>query len=351
MDRYIGLDGHTQSCTLAIVSGTGKRLRELVVDTSAEALIEALKLVPGRKHLCMETGNHSEWLYEVLEPFVEEIVVVNPEGAAGNKSDSIDAYQLAEDLRTGRIRSRVFQPTQNFSGLRAAIRVHRMVVRDMVRTKNRLQLLFQSRGLRGAGKDLYKPETRTAWLARLPESQRHMGELLGEQLNGQLVVARKAVKLLKSASEPHPAVALVATCPGIGVVRAAQLVGAVVEPHRFRTKRQFWSYSGLAVVTRSSSDWVHSGHGWVRKTRNQTRGLNRNSKPLLKEIFKGAAITVISQLPEHPLHLGYRTRVEGGMAPSMARLTLARQIAAITLAMWKGNTTYSIERSPSLGSP
>ena len=45
-----------------------------------------------------------------------------------------------------------------------------------------------------------------------------------------------------------------ATAPGIGLVRAAYIVAVVMTPHRFRTARQFWSYSGLAVMTRSSSD-------------------------------------------------------------------------------------------------
>jgi transposase len=43
--------------------------------------------------------------------------------------------------------------------------------------------------------------------------------------------------------------------PTLGVVRVAQLTSAVVTPHRFRSKRQFWSYCGLAVVTKSSADY------------------------------------------------------------------------------------------------
>jgi hypothetical protein len=43
------------------------------------------------------------------------------------------------------------------------------------------------------------------------------------------------------------------------VVRVAQLIAAVVTPHRFRSKRQFCSYCGLAVVTRSSADYEVAG--------------------------------------------------------------------------------------------
>ena len=36
--------------------------------------------------------------------------------------------------------------------------------------------------------------------------------------------------------------------PTLGVVRVAQLIAVVVTPHRFLSKRQFWSYCGLAVA-------------------------------------------------------------------------------------------------------
>ena len=43
MDRYIGLDAHTSSCTPAVVGPSGKRLGSHVVETNARALIEVLR--------------------------------------------------------------------------------------------------------------------------------------------------------------------------------------------------------------------------------------------------------------------------------------------------------------------
>jgi hypothetical protein len=39
---------------------------------------------------------------------------------------------------------------------------------------------------------------------------------------------------------------------------------SLVAPERFRTARQFWSYSGLGIMMRSSSDWAREGERWVR---------------------------------------------------------------------------------------
>jgi len=61
------------------------------------------------------------------------------------------------------------------------------------------------------------------------------------------------------------------------MVRVAQLIAAVVTPHCFRSKRQFWSYCGLAVVTRSSADH-QVGRARLRRTKKRaaTRGAYRS---------------------------------------------------------------------------
>ena len=46
MDRYIGLDAHTSSCTVATIGQSGKRLRSQVVETNAKALIDVIRAVP-----------------------------------------------------------------------------------------------------------------------------------------------------------------------------------------------------------------------------------------------------------------------------------------------------------------
>lgn len=51
MERYLGLDVHTASCTLPGISAAGKRLKDLPVETNGQALVEAVQMIPGQKHL------------------------------------------------------------------------------------------------------------------------------------------------------------------------------------------------------------------------------------------------------------------------------------------------------------
>ncbi len=59
------------------------------------------------------------------------------------------------------------------------------------------------------------------------------------------------------------------------------------------------------------------------------RGLSGNYNKDLKNLFKGAAISASTR--PGPLHDFYVALVAKGMRPTMARLTLARKIVAITL--------------------
>jgi transposase len=343
MDRYIGLDGHTQSCTLAVIGPSGKRLKSGVVETSGQALVEWIRTVPRQRHLCLEEGTQSSWLYEVLEPHVDEIVVVQPAKREGPKSDARDAWVLAEQLRRGSLDTRVFKACGEFGALRVAIRAHGMLVQDVTRVKNRLKAVFRGRGIE-VDDGLYDCERRERWLKELPIAHRPLAELLAQELDHLEPLRSQASALLQGAARPHRIVRVLATAPGMGPIRTAQLVGLVVTPERFRTRRQFWSYCGLGVVTRSSADWLRKDGKWVRSEVRQTRGLNRNRQPLLKSVFKGAATTVIGLMHADPLYADYVRMLEAGTKPNLAKLTLARRIAATVLSMWKHEEEYDPKR-------
>ena len=58
MERYIGLDVHAASSTLAVISEAGKCLQKTVVETNGRALVEAIRMIPGRKRLVFEEGHN-----------------------------------------------------------------------------------------------------------------------------------------------------------------------------------------------------------------------------------------------------------------------------------------------------
>jgi transposase len=343
MERYIGLDVHLQSCTMAVMGPSGRRLKSLVLETNGRTLVDAILGIAGHRNVCLEEGTQSAWLYEILNPHAEVVVTV-PKKRKGPKDDLRDAWQLAEELRVGTQKTVVYKAPEKFTELRNAVRAYDKLTRDVVRVKNRLKALYRSRGV-ATDKGIYGYETRGRWEKKLPVSHRYLAGMMGEQLNSLEELQKEAEVWLKKEAKTHDIVRMLATAPGMGVIRTSQVVAIVVTPHRFRTTRQFWSYCGMGIVTRSSADWVNHNGTWIRANTIQTLGLNRRRNPQLKSVFKGAATTVLRKLRGHPLYEDYERMLQSGIKPNLAKLTLARRIAATVLSMWKHEEEYDPERA------
>lgn len=346
MDRYIGLDAHSSSCTVAVIGPSGRRLQSQVLETNARALISFLKTIPKPRHLCLEEGTHANWLHEMLAAHVQEIVVARISQSRGPKSDKRDAFGLAEELRIGAIKMRVYKGVGQFGQLRELSRGYSMVVGDSVRVQNRIKSLYRSRGIPTGRKDVYRPAGREKWVRKLPTKTHPLATMLYQELDGMEDLRKRAEKEMLAEARKQKITRVLMTCPGIGPIRVAQMLPIVVTPYRFSNKRSFWAYGGLAIVTRSSSDWARARDGsWVRVPVQQTRGLNRNHNRTLKQIFKGAATTVIIRANrEDPLYQHYQQLFDGGTKPNLAKLSISRQIASIILSMWKSEEVYNSAR-------
>jgi transposase len=208
---------------------------------------------------------------------------------------------------------------------------------------NRLKALYRSWAIPCAGEQVYSERHRAAWLAKITEpGVRRRAELYYAQLDALRQLHRGVRRELLAESRKHSATPLLRQIPSIGPIRAALLIALIQTPHRFRTKRQFWAYCGLALKTYSSGEFR-----WVagRLERSQklpaVRGLNLNHNHELKNIFKGAATRAASTTG--PFQNFYEACVTRGVKPHMARLTLARKIAAITLLVWKKGVCFDAE--------
>ena len=145
---------------------------------------------------------------------------------------------------------------------------------------------------------------------------------------------QQARRELLAESRKHTITAKLRQIPALGPIRSALAVALIQTPHRFRSKRQLWTYSGLGLETRDSGEY-HYVEGQVRRRKKQVfiRGLNKDHNHDLKGLFKAAA-TRASVRPG-PFQDFYQRSLAKGIQPTMARLTLARKIAAITLTLWK----------------
>jgi hypothetical protein len=112
-------------------------------------------------------------------------------------------------------------------------------------------------------------------------------------------------------------------------IQVAQQIDIVFHTHRTVAVGHAW----IVNFNVSAEYWFVQGQLRRSPKRVAIRGLNANHNPDLKNLFKGAATRAAAVAG--PFQEFYAALVARGMKPAMARITLARKIAAITLIVWK----------------
>src|SRR3989441_8452544 len=334
--KYVAFDVHQATTVASVQEESGRVIARSVLPTDRGALTEFVRGMRGARHVTFEEGTQAQWLYDLLAPLVDRVVVCDRRGASrqGNKGDQVDADQLSELLRRGALRP-VYHGSADRATLKELTRTYRNLVEDATRVMLRLKALFRARAIPTRGTNVYQARARGQWLAQLTDrGARFRAEALYAELDVLRKLRPKAKAAMVTEARRDPAWAVLQTIPFFGPVRVARLLATMQTPWRFRTKRHLWGYAGLAVVTRSSADYVLVDGQPIRRRRAPlTRGLNRNHNRVLKDVFKGAASAATAQ--PGPLHDWYQGRLAQGMREELARVTLARKLAAIALHVWK----------------
>ena len=344
--NYIGMDIHSAPISTAVVNDAGKMNLEATMASEASAVLDFIAGVHGTLLVTFEEGTHAAWLYDLLLPHVGQVVVCDPRQLprrkGEKKNDKIDARQLAQWLRLGVLKPVYHSPTR-LRTLRELARSYLTLVSDTTRVMNRLKAIYRGRAIPAQGSRVYSPRFREAWLKQLREpGVRHRAELLYRQLDLLLPLRHQAKQAMLGESRKHAAQKILLSIPTLGPVRVAVLMAVIQTPHRFRTNRKLWTYTGLGLVTRSSADY-RIVQGQLRPSPKPALilGLNLNHNHVLKKIFKDAAATATAR--EGPFQEFYARQLAQGRDPEIARVAVARKLATIVLTLWKKGERFNAE--------
>jgi transposase len=339
--KYVGLDVHQATTVASVREESGRLIARGIVATEKDALLEFIGGMRGSVHVAFEEGTQAQWLYDVLRPRVAGVVVCDRRGEKkdGNKGDDGDADRLSHRLRCGDLRA-VYHGSKHRGVLKELARTYVNLVENSTRAMLRLKSLFRARAINVPGKSVYGAEQRAEWLAKLPDQGvRFRAEVLYAELDLLRDLRSKAKEAMIAEAKQDPAWKVLLSIPYFGPIRVSLLLATMQTPWRFRTKRNLWAYSGLAVVTHSSADYeILDGRPVRRRRAPLTRGLNRNHNRILKNVFKGAATAAATR--PGPLQDYYAAMVSRGTKEELARVTLARKLASVTLRLWKKGELY-----------
>src|SRR6267154_3692509 len=155
--KYIGLDVHKETISIAVLNSSGKLVMETIHDTKASMRVQFVQGLRGDLHVTFEEGTWAAWLYDLLKPHVTKLVVCDPRRNAllkdGNKSDRIDARKLAELLYLNKLNP-VYHGEHGLRALKELVRSYLTITKDLARVMTRVKAIYRSWGIACTGKQV-----------------------------------------------------------------------------------------------------------------------------------------------------------------------------------------------------
>lgn len=336
---YVGLDVHLDTTAVSIRNARGVVTKRVVVPTNRIGLKHALRGMRGRMRIVCESGPLAAWVRDTLETRLRKLIVCDRRRTrlttSGAKTDKIDSDRLSELARGERIHA-VHLPQGEAALLRRYALHYARMIRERSRVIQRLRSLFFECGIR-VKSHRASPERVPLGRLTMPGS-RYVARAYLRQLEVATALVKEARTTLLDLARCCVGFELLQTVPYVGEVRAAEILAIGGDPSRFRSLRAFWAYGGLGVVQKSSSEHRIENGKAVREER--TRGIRlRVGHPLLKKVLRDIALH--ASLGRGEFRSVFDAHIARGKTPAVARIALARKIAAIILAVWRSGMPFS----------
>jgi transposase len=255
----MGIDVGKSFCWICVLNEDAECVYvEQVPTLCRKAWLEALDLFEGCElHAVFEVGSHYEWMYDLLMERCSEVIVVSPREKSHRKTDRLDAFRLANDLRRGELESIFVPPSWMRQDRRLVARIHALSSR-IARTKNLMRELLYVAKLTCPAKDIAGKKAQK-WIDH--EALPQLGEqerLFFEQLRAELGLLQKhydeLMKLAEERLKRYDDAKIIRSIPGFGVLSSLAVLCAIGRIGRFQTAAQLPHYFGLCGKVDQSGD-------------------------------------------------------------------------------------------------
>lgn len=335
---YVGLDVHGETTSISVRSSRGAVVRREVVATTRAALRHALRGVRGRVQIACEAGPMARWTRDMLETRLREVLVCDRRRTrlGTSKADRVDADRLSDLLAKNELHP-IFVPRGEQAVLRRLCVHYIRMIKDRTRVIIRLRALFLESGTHIR---THRSAPEKVPLGALRDhGEKYVVRAYLLQLNTATELVHAARKEMIDYAGSFAAFELLQSIPHVGEIRAAQLLAIVVDPARFRSLRRFWSFGGLGVIQKASSEHRIENGMVIRDDRVRGVHLAKACQPILKKVLRDIALYAsIGRGAFRTIYDGYVAR---GMRPALARVALARKVAAVILAVWRSGNSFN----------
>jgi len=338
MTRYFGCDAHKRYSIFTFVDDTGTPGPYVRVENERSLFRGYLKMIPPRSQIAVETVGNWYWMVDEMEKAGHIPLLTNAGKAKAmmgqiNKTDKLDAKGLALLLRNGTLPS-IWIPPGELRDQRELPRMRMTLVRMRTMIKNRIHATLSKYAIEidevsnvfgVAGRKLLEERIR-----ELPPQTHHSVEKQLELLDDVEDQIKESERQIKAVVQETPAMQLLMTLPGVGMILAVVIAMEVGDVNRFSGPDRLASYAGTVPRVKSSGDKIFLGR--VRPDVNR----------YLKWAFIEAANTIVlfhkRWTGRHVVDLYVRLREKRGHAKAV--VAVARHLAEATYWVLKKGESY-----------
>lgn len=334
MTKYVGLDIHKRFTQGIIKDAEGNELKEDKFENNQENFDLFLKdCKPEETKIVMESTGVWEYIYDLLESKNYEIKLANPMktkaiACAKVKTDSVDAGTLADLLRANLV-AESYIPNKETRKIRDVVRQRKSIVKGKTQIKNKIHAILTRHGIKlpyatlcakaviwmleEACNDL--PSVKIILVSYVNIIQKYNEEL--ETIDGRI---RDIANRLHETN-------LLMTIPGVGEIRAVEIMAEIADISRFESSDKLCAYAGLVPSVRQSGDSLRFGRLIKQASRTLKTALIESAWSLIKS-RKETSLKIFYQ------HLLFRK------SKQKAICALARKLCCVIHSMLRKNQEF-----------
>lgn len=308
-DMIVALDWAKSNMAVARLKKDEKKPKVFERASDLEELKKYLNNLPGTKQLVFEVSGSARMLFEALHDHADDIIVCDPLEnkliTRGPKTDKIDAGKLALLAQNGQLKNVFVDLSENFK-LRRLVSGYMDTVKALVRSKNHISD-FRTNRINSRYDEFV-----------IEAKKKEIKHLIG--------IKGEYEKEFERLADENRDIKAMSEIPGIGKISAVKIVATVASPKRFDSYKNYWGYCGLAKHLIISGGRIYGKR-------------NPRYNPMMKAIYKMAALVAITKTEEFKAFFEHLTKVEF-LPEHDARNAVARHIAKISLLMLKNKSRY-----------
>lgn len=331
---YIGIDLHSKTSMIGYMTQQGEYLGHQQVPTTSTNLVNQVTGIPGQvKKLTLEQSNMAFWAANVLQQYVDELIVCDPRENAlisrsHNKNDRLDTLRLCKLLRLGEL-TPIWRPKQ--LGIRrlfyGQLKEYQRLIKTLSIHKRQLGDLLRHWGI-----------NRKVAAADYKHPEELLGEVEDPLLKEEISEKVRFIRTIEAQKERQKERFLQTgkqfweikefrKIPGIGPVGAHTFSAYIQTPHRFGRAGQLIKFCRLAVRKFTSDG---------KKVRSER--LSKAGHGCLKNLAHIAWKSSFKSTNEVSGY--YQSVLEESGNDVHARLATQRKILITMWALWKNGESY-----------